>query len=208
MKNFLATLREQRWDDHRYYHQSRINQTLHFLSAVGFLTAYSLVLSDPATAAIIGWVWSMGTRQSGHFFFEPQGYDEVNHATNEYKEAIKVGYNLNRKVILISIWLLSPFLLLVSPTLFGLMTPADTIKQTMDQIGMIWLFIAVAGLLFRTMHLFFIRDIKTGLVWMTKILTDPLHDLKMYYKAPFYLMRGQLIDPMDHVVHEKLEVTA
>jgi len=119
-----------------------------------------------------------------------------------------VGYNLNRKVILISIWLLSPFLLLVSPTLFGLMTPADTIKQTMDQIGMIWLFIAVAGLLFRTMHLFFIRDIKTGLVWMTKILTDPLHDLKMYYKAPFYLMRGQLIDPMDHVVHEKVEATA
>ncbi|BBU69848.1 hypothetical protein [Fluviibacter phosphoraccumulans] len=208
MRDFLATLNEQRWDDHRYYHQSRINQTLHFLSAAGFLVAYSMIFSDPAMAAIIGWVWSMGTRQSGHFFFEPQGYDKVNQATNEYKEAIKVGYNLNRKVILISIWLLSPFLLLVSPTLFGLMTPADTIKQTMDQIGMIWLFIAVAGLLFRTMHLFFIRDIKTGLVWMTKILTDPLHDLKMYYKAPFYLMRGQLIDPMDHVVHEKLEVTA
>lgn len=208
MRDFLATLNEQRWDDHRYYHQSRINQTLHFLSAAGFLVAYSMIFSDPAMAAIIGWVWSMGTRQSGHFFFEPQGFDKVNQATNEYKEAIKVGYNLNRKVILISIWLLSPFLLLVSPTLFGLMTPADTIKQTIDQIGMIWLFIAVAGLLFRTMHLFFIRDIKTGLVWMTKILTDPLHDLKMYYKAPFYLMRGQLIDPMDHVVHEKLEVTA
>lgn len=208
MRDFLATLNEQRWDDHRYYHQSRINQTLHFLSAAGFLVAYSMIFSDPAMAAIIGWVWSMGTRQSGHFFFEPQGYDKVNQATNEYKEAIKVGYNLNRKVILISIWLLSPFLLLVSPTLFGLMPPADTIKQTMDQIGMIWLFIAVAGLLFRTMHLFFIRDIKTGLVWMTKILTDPLHDLKMYYKAPFYLMRGQLIDPMDHVVHEKVEATA
>lgn len=208
MRDFLATLNEQRWDDHRYYHQSRINQTLHFLSAAGFLVAYSMIFSDPAMAAIIGWVWSMGTRQSGHFFFEPQGYDKVNQATNEYKEAIKVGYNLNRKVILISIWLLSPFLLLVSPTLFGLMTPADTIKQTMDQIGMIWLFIAVAGLLFRTMHLFFIRDIKTGLVWMTKILTDPLHDLKMYYKAPFYLMRGQLIDPMDHVVHEEVEATA
>lgn len=208
MRDFLATLNEQRWDDHRYYHQSRINQTLHFLSAAGFLVAYSMIFSDPAMAAIIGWVWSMGTRQSGHFFFEPQGYDKVNHATNEYKEAIKVGYNLNRKIILISIWLLSPFLLLVSPTLFGLMTPAETVKQTMDQIGMIWLFIAVAGLLFRTMHLFFIRDIKTGLVWMTKILTDPLHDLKMYYKAPFYLMRGQLIDPMDHVVHEEVEATA
>ena len=156
MKNFLATLREQRWDDHRYYHQSRINQTLHFLSAVGFLTAYSLVLSDPATAAIIGWVWSMGTRQSGHFFFEPQGYDEVNHATNEYKEAIKVGYNLQRKVVLISIWLSSPLLLLLSPSLFGILEPAATAKQLIGHVGIIWLAIGVGGLSFRTVHLFFL----------------------------------------------------
>lgn len=203
MTTFFATLREQRWDDHRYYHQSRINQTLHFLSALGFLTAYSLVLSDPATAAIIGWVWSMGTRQSGHFFFEPQGYDEVNHATNEYKEAIKVGYNLQRKVVLIAIWLASPLLLLISPSLFGLFEPATTTQQLIDHVGIIWLAIGVGGLIFRTIHLFFLRDVQTGLVWMTKILTDPLHDLKMYYKAPFYLMRGQLIDPMDHVAHEE-----
>lgn len=203
MTTFFATLREQRWDDHRYYHQSRINQTLHFLSALGFLTAYSLVLSDPATAAIIGWVWSMGTRQSGHFFFEPQGYDEVNHATNEYKEAIKVGYNLQRKVVLIAIWLASPLLLLISPSLFGLLEPATTTQQLIDHVGIIWLAIGVGGLIFRTIHLFFLRDVQTGLVWMTKILTDPLHDLKMYYKAPFYLMRGQLIDPMDHVADEE-----
>ena len=203
MKEFLSTLREQRWVDHRYYHQSRINQTLHFLSAMGFLVAYSLVFSDPAAAAIIGWIWSMGTRQSGHFFFEPQGYDEVNHATNEYKEAIKVGYNLKRKVVLISIWLTSPLLLLLSPSLFGCFEPATTTKQLIDHIGIIWLAIGIVGLLFRTIHLFLIRDVQTGLVWMTKILTDPFHDLKMYYKAPFYLMRGQLIDPMDHVAHEE-----
>ncbi|MBU3657228.1 MAG: hypothetical protein FGM35_04245 [Rhodocyclaceae bacterium] len=208
MKSFFATLREQRWDDHRYYHQSRINQTLHFMSAVGFLVAYSLVLSDPATAAIIGWLWSMGTRQSGHFFFEPQGYDVVNHATNEYKEAIKVGYNLNRKIILIAIWLASPLLLLVSPSLFGIFEPATSTKGMIDHVGMIWLAVGVGGLIFRTMHLFFIRDVQTGLVWMTKILTDPIHDLKMYYKAPFYLMRGQLIDPMDHVAHEEKIKTA
>lgn len=203
MKNFLATLQEQRWDDHRYYHQSRINQTLHFMSALGFLLAYSLIFTDPAAAAIIGWVWSMGTRQSGHFFFEPQGYDQVNHATNDYKESIKVGYNLQRKIVLIAIWLVSPLLLLVSPTLFGTFEVAATTKQLIDQIGIIWLAVGVCGLLFRTIHLFFIRDVQTGLVWMTKILTDPVHDLKMYYKAPIYLMRGQLIDPMDHVSDEE-----
>ena len=36
---------------------------------------------------------------------------------------------------------------------------------------------------------------QTGLVWATKILTDPFHDIKLYYKAPLYLLRGELIDP-------------
>ena len=30
---------------------------------------------------------------------------------------------------------------------------------------------------------------------MTKILTDPFHDIKLYYKAPLALLRGELIDP-------------
>jgi hypothetical protein len=55
--------------------------------------------------------------------------------------------------------------------------------------------IGASGLVFRTVHLFFIRDVQTGLVWMTKILTDPFHDLKLYHRAPLALMRGELIDP-------------
>ena len=38
-----------------------------------------------------------------------------------------------------------------------------------------------------------------GLAWAMKIITDPVHDIKMYYKSPFYLLRGEWIDPMDHV---------
>jgi hypothetical protein len=33
-------------------------------------------------------------------------------------------------------------------------------------------------------------------VWLTKILTDPFHDILLYHKAPLYLARGELIDPM------------
>ena len=51
-------------------------------------------------------------------------------------------------------------------------------------------------LLFRTLHLFWLRDAQTGLVWLVKILTDPFHDLKLYWRAPFCLMRGEFIDPM------------
>ena len=117
MIHFLETLKKQRWDDHRYYHHSRINQSLHLVSAVSFLTAYVLLFIDPIAASLLAWLVAMTTRQSGHFFFEPKGYDEVNKATHEYKEQIKVGYNLNRKVVLLSIWAAIPLLVWANPSM-------------------------------------------------------------------------------------------
>ncbi|MGZ8300725.1 MAG: hypothetical protein ACXWU5_10105 [Rhodoplanes sp.] len=194
MKGFFQALELQRWDDHRYYHHSRINQALHLVSAVSFLVAYALMFADPALAALVGWLVSMTTRQAGHFFFEPKGYDEVNQATHEYKEEIKVGYNLRRKIVLLTIWAASPLVLFFDPTLFGILEPYASTADFIRHVAKIWLFLGLAGLVFRTVQLFFIKDVQTGLVWMTKILTDPFHDIKLYYKAPLYLMRGELLD--------------
>jgi hypothetical protein len=199
MSSFLEALRTQRWDDHRYYHHSRINQSLHFVSASAFLVAYGLIFVDPLLGVLIGWLVSMTTRQAGHFFFEPKHYDELNQATHEHKEEIKIGYNLFRKVVLMTIWALSPVLLIVSPTLFGLVEPAVTGGDYIRHIAKIWLAVGIGGLLFRTVHLFFLYNVQTGLVWMTKILTDPFHDLKLYHKAPLFLLRGELIDPGLHI---------
>jgi hypothetical protein len=191
---FFEALRIQRFDDHRYYHHSRINQTLHLISAISFVVAYAYLLIDPVISALIAWLISMTTRQSGHFFFEPLGYDEVNQATHEYKEEIKVGYNLNRKIVLLSIWAIMPMALYVQPGLFGIIEPWENLTEWVRQVGAAWLFLGVAGLLFRTVHLFFLKDVQTGLVWMTKILTDPFHDIILYHKAPLYLLKGELID--------------
>ena len=195
IKTFLEELSTQRWDDHRLYHHSRINQTLHFVSASSFLCAYVMLFFYPVAAAFVGWLVAMTTRQAGHFFFEPKGYDQINQLTHERKEEIKVGYNLRRKVVLLSVWAISPAALLIDPRLLGAFTPAAGTTEFVAQVGKIWLVIGASGLLFRTVHLFFIRDVQTGLVWMTKILTDPFHDLKLYHKAPLALMRGELIDP-------------
>ena len=71
----------------------------------------------------------------------------------------------------------------------------------MRNMAMLWIAIGAGGLLFRTVHLFFLQDVQTGLVWLTKILTDPFHDIKLYHKAPFYLLRGEFIDPMSGTKH-------
>ena len=97
-----------------------------------------------------------------------------------------------------AVWALSPVLLWIDPTLLGVFTPHTTPAEFVHHVGMMWLAVGVGGLLFRTVHLFFLKGVQAGLVWMTKILTDPFHDILLYWKAPFYLMRGELIDPMDH----------
>jgi hypothetical protein len=191
----------QRWDDHRYYHHSRINQALHLVSALSFVCAYILVFTDPALAVLIGWLVGMTTRQAGHFFFEPRDYDHVNQATHEYKEEIKVGYNLQRKVVLMSIWALSPLVLLIDPTVLGIFQAHANMTEFVRHVALIWLFVGGAGLVFRTVQLFFIKDVESGLAWMVKILTDPFHDIMLYWKAPLYLMRGELYDNMAPEAH-------
>jgi hypothetical protein len=202
MQSFWAELRTQRFDDHRYYHHSRINQSLHFLSAISFITAYAMMFKDPVMSALIGWLVAMVSRQSGHFFFEPKGYDTVNRATHEYKEDIKVGYNLQRKVILHVVWALAPLVLWFDPSFFGMFAPHAGAGEFVRHVGEIWLVVGIGALVFRTVQLFFLKGVQTGLVWATKILTDPFNDFKTYYKAPLYLMRGELIDPMADVEAE------
>ena len=191
VKNFLEELRVQRWDDHRYYHHCRINQSLHLLSAMAFVLAYGLLFIDPAMAALVAWMVSMTSRQAGHFFFEPLGYDRVNQATNEFKEEIKVGYNLRRKVVLLSVWALLPLTIFMSPGLLGLLPVHETLPEFLRAVGYAWLFLGASALLFRTVHLFILKDVQTGMVWMTKILTDPFHDIYLYHKAPWQLLQGE-----------------
>ena len=197
---FTDELRQQRWDDHRYYHHSRINQSLHFFSANCFLMTYVLLMfGRVGIAAILGWVLAMWSRQIGHFFFEPKTYDQVNRATHEHKEAIKIGYNLTRKRVLLAIWAAVPLCFYFDPTLFGRYPAPDTNAELIQRIGWAWVILAVAALMFRTVQLFFVHSVQTGLVWATKILTDPFHDFAIYRKSPLLVLKGELLDPMHHV---------
>ena len=187
MTKFRELLREQRWDDHRYYHHSLVNQSLHCISAVTFMVAYAVVWKDPALAALLGWGIAMTSRQAGHFFFEPRGYDEVNDCTHAYKEDVKVGYNLARKVVLMGLWMLCPLLLLAQPTVFGIFPAHAGPGDYFNHLGWMWFVLGIGGLLFRVLQLFVIRDVETGLIWAAKIITDPFNDFQLYRRSPVEL---------------------
>jgi hypothetical protein len=194
MPDFRAQLAEQRWDDHRFYHHSLVNQSLHFVSACTFLTAYVLLFVDPAVASLLAWGVAMTSRQAGHFFFEPRGYDHVNEATHDHKEEIKIGYNLFRKVVLMSLWAAVPVGLLLSPTLFGTLVRPDGIEAYLRHVGIGWLFLGIGAIAFRSAQLFVQRDVETGLVWAAKIVTDPFSDFRLYKGAPKRLLKGERMD--------------
>jgi hypothetical protein len=189
------TLRIQRWDDHRYYHHSRINQFLHLISASSFLVAYAYLFINPVISAYIAWLIAMTTRQIGHFFFEPDGYDEYNQATFEYKEKIKIGFNLNRKRALLAVWLSVPVLAFIDAANFNLIMPDTSPDTLFNRIGWGWLWLGVAGVVFRMIQLIIKDSVRTAVTWCIKIITDPFHDVIIYRKSPIYLMKGQLIDP-------------
>ncbi len=191
---FLQELHQQRWDDHRFYHHNRINQVLHLMSACCFLASYVLIWFNPVAAVMVGWLLAMILRQIGHFFFEPKTYDEVNQATHEYKESVKVGYNLRRKVVLLSVWVLMPALLKLNPTFFGFFSAEQAARGLLYNTAILWFCVGIGAVIFRTVHLFFLMGVQSGLVWATKILTDPFHDIKIYHKAPYYIAKGEMYD--------------
>src|SRR5262249_25812601 len=178
----------------------------HFVSAISFMVGYFMMFFDPMMSALIGWLVSMTSRQAGHFFFEPRGYDEINHATHEHKEEIKVGYNLPREIVLMTIWALARVVLYINAALLGLAPTWATAGEFIRQVAKLWLLVGLGGLLFRTVHLFFIYNVETGLVWMTKIITDPFNDFMLSRHAPLALLRGELIDPgLDIIEHQAME---
>ena len=188
MEHFFETLRKQRWDDHRYYHHSRINQSLAPGKRAQFpVCAYVLLFSSIRHSRL---PWSAGSlamvsRQVRPFFLRTARVtdDQVNNATHEHKEEIKVGYNLQRKIVLLTIWALSPLVLFArSDTVRAVRSrPCRCRRSSCDHVAaQIWLAESVSGgLLFRTdapviLHR---RTSQTGLVWLCKILTDPFHDM-------------------------------
>jgi hypothetical protein len=196
---FRAQLAEQRWDDHRFYHHSLVNQSLHFVSACTFLTAYVLLFKDPAVASLLAWGVAMTSRQAGHFFFEPKGFDEENQVSHDYKEEVKVGYNLVRKWILMTAWASVPAVLLLEPSLFGTLEAPQGFAGFLRHVGIAWLGLGVAAILVRVCQLWVQRDLETGIVWATKIVTDPFNDFKLYKSAPARLLKGERMDDHDEV---------
>ena len=68
-------------------------------------------------------------------------------------------------------------------------TAADYVRGFVHDVGIAWLSLGIAGLIFRVMQLWATQGLLTGIAWATKIITDPFHDIALYRRAPLQLLR-------------------
>jgi len=113
----------------------------------------------------------------------------------EYKEEIKIGFNLKRKRVLMTCFVLIPVLAYFDLEFMNYLVPHQDTETFLNRVGIGWLWLGVAAVVFRMIQLTAIQSRRVAITWCIKILTDPFHDFLIYRKAPFYLMKGQLIDP-------------
>ena len=48
---------------------------------------------------------------------------------------------------------------------------------------------------------FVLRSPAWGLAWAFKIITDPIHNVQIYWRSPVALLRGERLDPMQAPRH-------
>jgi len=191
---FIQQLRQQPWSGHRFYQHNRVNQFLHLLSGLSFLISYMVLFVNPVLAIMLGWPLAMALRQAGYCFFDPKNADKVTPSSYEHKESAGVSYGLLRKVILINIYLASLIILLLDSSFFDLLEVAQNADGYLNNTSDIWLLLIAGAIVFRATQVFFIIGFQSGLVWAYRILSDPFYDVFIYYKSPYYLLKGEMTD--------------
>ena len=138
MRDFMAMLRTQRFDDYRYYHQSRINQTLHLIGAIIFLGCYALLFGDAACGRT-GRLARDVNPPDRSLLLRAQRLRRPQQRHQRIQGNIKIGYNQRRKIVLLIIWGMAPVTLFFFPTLFGIFSPPAGRFDFIRHAGAVWL---------------------------------------------------------------------
>jgi glutamate-1-semialdehyde 2,1-aminomutase len=173
LQTFYAEVMRRKRDDHHASHSDLTNQLFHIISSSVFLGCYVLAWWNLTTAMWAG-LAALFLRQIGHAILEPPCHD---------KEALLLGFNTRNKTLILGAYLAIPvFHLLRAPawTWAGL----APVMVTVAQQWFLWTLAVVGG---RVLYLMWAHNVWLALVWVVKLVTDPLTDIAAY--SPHQLRR-------------------
>jgi glutamate-1-semialdehyde 2,1-aminomutase len=110
-------------------------------------------------------------RQIGHAILEPPCHD---------KEALLLGFTTPNKTLIVAGYLLVPLFHLVNAGSLSLATLTAIVPTVAQQ----WVFLTLAAVLGHVGYLLWKYDFRSAMIWLVKLVTDPLTDIGAYYSSP------------------------
>jgi glutamate-1-semialdehyde 2,1-aminomutase len=170
LRGFYAEVMRRKRDDHHASHSNVVNQLFHIVSSSVFIGCYALAFWDLTTAMWAG-LAALFLRQIGHAVLEPPCHD---------KEALLLGYNTRNKTLILGVYLFIPVGFLWA----GGWT-VDAVTAQVPAVARAWFWWTSAVVGGRVAYLVWVHGAWSALVWLVKLITDPLTDIIAY--SPRYL---------------------
>ena len=167
LQTFYAAVMQRKDDDHHASHNNRANQALHLLSSSVFVFCYVRIFSDLTTAMCWG-LAALVVRQFGHVAIEPACHDE---------EKLLLGYTTRDKTLIVLGYLLIPVVDVVGA---GVWSVGGFISQ-IDLVALHWFRWTVFVVALRVAYLTWKHDILISMIWLVKLITDPVTDIITYF---------------------------
>jgi len=167
LQAFYGEVMRRKHDDHVASHSHPTNQFLHLVSSSAFIVCYVLLFVNLPLAVWIG-VVSLFLRQAGHALIEPPCHDE---------EQLLLGFDTRSKS-----WIVAGFLAI--PLVNWLLAPAGAgFTDIAAGVGAQWFAFTGLVVLGRVVLLVRRHGLISSLVWFVKLVTDPITDIKAYYRS-------------------------
>jgi glutamate-1-semialdehyde 2,1-aminomutase len=169
---FYGEVMRRKHDDHHASHSDLVNQAFHIVSSSVFLGCHALAFWDLTTA--MGEPGGPVPATDRPRVLEPPCHD---------KEALLLGFNTPSKTAILATYLLIPVAHLVARIWTG--QEFGPMMAAVAREWFIWTGVVVGG---RVAYLVWLHGIRLALVWLVKLVTDPVTDLIAY--SPRYLGRA------------------
>jgi glutamate-1-semialdehyde 2,1-aminomutase len=166
LQSLFRAVMERKHDDHHASHNDAANQLLHLISSATFLLCYILIFRSVTIAMWLG-VPALLVRQFGHSVLEPDSHDA---------EKTLLGYTTRNKSLILVSYLILP---IVDVARVGVWS-ADGFLSVAPVIAGHWFWMTMLVVLGRVAFLTVTKGPGLAMIWLMKLVTDPLTDLIAY----------------------------
>jgi glutamate-1-semialdehyde 2,1-aminomutase len=185
IRNFCIEIMQRKHDDHIASHSNLVNQFFHLLSSTAFIICYFWGFFDLTKAMCLG-LGSLAIRQFGHAILEPPCHD---------KEKVLLGFNTRDKSLLVAGYLLIPIVYLGACGSLNL----KSLHSIVPSVAHLWFLFTLLVVLGHVVRLVRKYDFRSSMIWLVKLITDPLTDIIAYYSSVSKMLQ------FEHVAEKQVE---